>query len=39
MTKIRRAYRAIARAYRLHLPIPKWAIELLKGKAQTKEEE
>ena len=29
MTNIQRAYSAISRAYRLHLPAPEWAIELL----------
>ena len=29
MTKLGRAYRAIARAHRMHLPEPKWAIEML----------
>ena len=32
MTLIKRAYRAISRAYRLHLPEPKWAAEILEKK-------
>lgn len=32
MNEKRRAYRAIARAYRLHQLAPKWALELLKRK-------
>ena len=31
--KIRRAYRAIARAYRLHIQAPSWAVALLIDKA------
>ena len=36
MTKIWRAYKAISRAYLMHLPPPEWAIDILEDKETLK---